>query len=313
MRVAAIDVGTNTTRLLVAELRAGSYRELDRRLAFTRLGERVDASRRLQPDAIERTVEAIADFCAVAGELGVQRLRLAGTSALRDAANREEFVEVASRVIGGEPEILSGTREAELSFAGAVHDLGPGRYLVTDIGGGSTELVAGDPGGVQSAGGPDGLDGAVSLDIGSVRLTERHLRSDPPSTEELSALETSIDRALDEVETKIPRMGQARLVGVAGTVTSLAAMRLGLEIYDPAKTHGLTLELGEVTQLYRGLAHMAIQQRRRIAALPPGRADVIVAGASILVRIMARWSFAEIVCSEKDILDGLVLEMARAE
>ncbi|MGH2732264.1 MAG: exopolyphosphatase, partial [Actinomycetota bacterium] len=275
----------------------------------TRLGERVDASRRLQPDAIERTIGAIAGFCAIAGELGAQRLRLAGTSALRDAANREEFIEAASRVIGGDPEILSGAREAELSFAGATRDLGAGRYLITDIGGGSTELVAGHPGGAQGAG---AVEEAVSLDIGSVRLTERHLRSDPPSDQELGVLETNIDQALEEVEMKIHRTSPTRLVGVAGTVTSLAAMRLGLEAHDPVRTHGLTLEREELTRLYRGLAHMTTQQRRKIPALPSGRADVIVAGASILVRIMARWSFSEIICSEKDILDGLVLEMARA-
>lgn len=301
LRVAAVDVGTNTTRLLVAEAAPGGYRDLDRRLLFTRLGQGVDARGEIAPEAIERTLRALAEFCAVSGEFGVERLRVAGTSALRDAANREAFLRGAARLAGVEPEVLSGDDEARLSFLGATRELGPGRYLVCDIGGGSTEFVLGDSNGQVA--------GRISLDIGSVRLTERHLASDPAATEEVLLMEGAIDAALEAADGAVPGAGEATFVGVAGTVTSLAAMRLGLDRYDPSRTHHLRLRRTEVDDLYRRLAGMALEERRRIPGLDPGRADVIVAGASILSRAMARWEFGRVVVSEKDILDGLVLEM----
>lgn len=311
MRVAAIDIGTNTTRLLVAE--ASSilrYRDLDRRLLFTRLGQGVDSSGRITPEALSRTLDAIGEFCAVCGEYGVKKLRLAATSAVRDASNRAEFLSAAGALAGVEPELLGGGREAALSFRGAVIDLEPGRYLVCDIGGGSTEFCLGSTLALEA---PYLLPAperpGVSVDLGSVRLTERHLVSDPASALEIARLEAEIDKMLEQVDEALTAVAGARLVGVAGTVTSLAAIRLGLEIYDPVRTHLLRLSNHDVDRLYRSLAGMTLPERRAFPSLPEGRADVIVAGAAILWRVMARWDFPEVIVSEKDILDGLVLEI----
>lgn len=301
IRVAAIDVGTNTTRLLVAEGAGKRYRDLDRRLAFTRLGAGVDETHLISPDAQERTLKAIAEYCAISGELGVERLRIAGTSAVRDATNRQEFLSQASDLSGIEAEVLDGTHEAYLSFLGATRDLEYGSYLVCDIGGGSTEFVLGKPGGK--------IEGRVSLDIGSVRLTERYLLSDPPATEEILTMESAIDDALVFGAKSLPGAEQARLVGVAGTVTTLAAIHLGLEEYDPEATHLAHLQRRAVNGLYQDLARMGVESRKRLPSLPPERADIIVAGASVLARTMSRWSFNDLIVSEKDILDGLILEL----
>ena len=302
MRVAAIDVGTNTTRLLVAESVSGGYRDLDRRLLFTRLGSGVDAKGEISKPALDRTLAAIAEFCAECGEFGVEKIRVAGTSAVRDASNRDEFLEAASRLAGFEAEVLSGEEEAKLSFIGATGDLDFGTYLVVDIGGGSTEFVFG-----QS---DQGVQHSASMDVGSVRLTERHLLSDPPATEEILTMEGAIEQALDVVDKyHIPNASIARFVGVGGTVTTLAALHAGVDEYDPTVTHHMTLTRKSIQGLYHDLAGLTVEQRMRMPALPAGRADVIVAGASILARSMARWGFSEIVVSEKDILDGLVLQM----
>jgi exopolyphosphatase / guanosine-5'-triphosphate,3'-diphosphate pyrophosphatase len=312
VRVAAFDVGTNTTRLLVAEgaLAAegatgasglnGAPLEIDRRLVFTRLGQGVDASRRLRPEAIARTVAALEELRGVAEGLGAERFRLGATSAVRDAANRDAFLEAARAAVGVEPEVLSGQDEARLSYLGATADLPPGRYLVTDIGGGSTEFVLGSGASVE---------GRISLDIGSVRLTERHLRSDPPSPAELGALEGDIDTALAATGDAVGAASGARFVGVAGTLTTLAALVLGLGRYDPSRVHHFRLTVDDVEAQYRRLAALPVATRAEIPCLPPARADVIVAGTAILRRSMARWSFAEVVVSEKDILDGLAQEL----
>lgn len=301
VRVAAIDVGTNTTRMLVAEKRGKTYRDLDRRLVFTRLGEGVDARRTIDAAAIKRTLRAITEFCAVSGEYGAERIRIAGTSAVRDAANRDTFLSAVTKVAGVEPHLLSGADEARLSFLGATAELFGGLHLVCDIGGGSTEFVIGHPAGET--------EGRISLDIGSVRLTERFLRSDPAAAEEMLTMEAQIDEALAKVEEAIPNIRGARFVGVAGTVTTLAALHLGLEEYDPEATHHLILPRAAVRQLYISLAGMTVKQRSGMASLPAGRADIIVAGASILYRAMAQWGLDEVIVSEKDILDGLVIEM----
>lgn len=301
MRLAAIDVGTNTTRLLVVENTAEGHRDLDRRLLFTRLGGGVDAEETISAEAIRRTLGAVAEFCAVCGDFGVGQLRIAGTSALRDASNREEFLRGVRELAGVEPEVLSGGEEARLSFLGVTSDLPPGRWLVCDIGGGSTEFVLGTSG--------DEPEVRLSLDVGSVRLTERFLRSDPLAAEELLLMEAAVDDALEKAARDLSGAGGARLVGVAGTVTSLAAVHLGLRAYDPARTHHLRLSRSSVDLLYHRLASMSLDERLEIPSLPEGRADVIVAGASILVRAMEKWSFEEVTVSEEDILDGLVLEM----
>jgi exopolyphosphatase / guanosine-5'-triphosphate,3'-diphosphate pyrophosphatase len=305
MRFAAIDVGTNTTRLLVAEAEGRSYRDLDRRLLFTRLGEGVDAGARIKPEAMKRTLEAIAEYCSVCGEFGVQQISIAGTSALRDAANREAFLKAAEKLVGVPARALSGDEEAWLSFWGATADLIDGPCLVCDIGGGSTEFILGVP---RS----DTLL-RTSLDLGSVRLTERFLHSDPPATEEMLLMESAIDEALEVVDHVIPGSSGARLVGLGGTVTTVAAIHLGIEHYRPEIIHLAELSSGEVNEIYHSLAGMTVEQRMSLPNLPQGRADVIVAGASILSRTMARWSLDGVLVSEKDILDGLVLQMIQAQ
>ena len=307
IRVAAIDAGTNTTRLLVAEVQEGGLTDVERRLIFSRLGEGVDATGRLSPRGIKATTAAIAEFVDRSRELGAVRIRVAGTSAVREAANGEELLASVKEATGLDIEVLSGEAEAALSFAGATEDLPGGRYLVCDIGGGSTELAAGRKDEVLE--GTAAIDGAISLKLGVVRLTERHLAHDPPTPEELDSLEADIDRMLQAASDELPDPSSAGFVGVAGTVTSLAAIKLGLKRYDPKLVHGSELTRDDVNGLYHRLAGMALPKREALPALPPGRADVIVAGCAILTRVMARWSFPSVRVSEKDILDGLALEL----
>jgi exopolyphosphatase / guanosine-5'-triphosphate,3'-diphosphate pyrophosphatase len=320
MRVAAIDGGTNTTRLLVAEVQEGGrsprLADVERRLIFSRLGEGVDATGRLSPRGIKATTAAIAEFVDRSRELGAVRIRVAGTSAVREAANGKELLASVKEATGLEIEVLTGKAEAALSFAGATGDLPGGRYLVCDIGGGSTELAAGRKDG--SLEGPAALDGAVSLQLGVVRLTERHLAHDPPTPEELDRLEADIDATLQAAREELAEVSEksdlpsfAGLVGVAGTVTSLAAINLGLKHYNPKLVHGSELTRDDVAGLYHRLARMSLPEREALPALPPGRADVIVAGCAILTRVMARWSFPAVRVSEKDILDGLAFELVQ--
>lgn len=320
MRLGAIDVGTNTTRLIVAEVVQGGYRDLERRLTFTRLGQGVDSNSKLHPEAVERTLKAIAEYCALCGEMGVGKIRVAGTSALRDATNPHDFLEGVRRLTGEEPEILSGEEEARLSFLGATGDMEPDIYLVCDIGGGSTEFVLGDtwrrdtPDPQATEGRRSGQRGvaqirSISLDVGSVRLTERHLASDPPATEEMLVMEAAIDEALVRAKAQLGDVSSAKMVGVAGTITTMAAVHLGLEAYDPTRTHHLRMGRAHVDSLYHTLASLPIERRKALPSMPEGRADVIVAGASILSRAMRAWKFDEVTVSERDILDGLVIDM----
>ena len=298
VRVAAIDVGTNSTRLLVAEEQTGGFRSLDRRMTITRLGEGVNERRVLSPEALKRTFSTIADYAAVCGEYAVERLRVTGTSAVRDARNREDFFDGVKRLTGQLPDLLSGEEEARTTFRGVVSDLGGGDpILVVDIGGGSTELVAGS---VE----PEAL---VSLDFGCVRMLEKHLHSDPPSEKELQALRDDVTQHLAEAKTNLVVPPGARLVGVAGTVTQLATLKVGLPLYDPDVTHHMVMSHGDVRLLSKRLASLPYEKRRRIKGLEAGRVDVIVAGAEILVQIMEAFDAAEVLVSEKDILDGLVM------
>jgi exopolyphosphatase/guanosine-5'-triphosphate,3'-diphosphate pyrophosphatase len=307
----------------------GGLTEMERRLVFTRLGEGIDATGRLSPRGIGATAAAIAGFVDHARELGAERIRIAGTSAVREAANSEELLASVKEATGLDLEVLPGEAEAGLSFAGATQDLPAGRYLVCDIGGGSTELAGGRKGETLEV--TATVERAISLKLGVVRLTERHLAHDPPTPDELAALEADIDRTLQaagedlpdpeapdkspEVPLKAPDSSpsSAGFVGVAGTVTSLAAINLGLEHYDPELVHGSELTWDDVTGLYRRLARMSIPEREALPALPPGRSDVIVAGCAILTRVMAWWSFPAVRVSEKDILDGLALSLGRMD
>jgi exopolyphosphatase/guanosine-5'-triphosphate,3'-diphosphate pyrophosphatase len=303
MRVAAIDVGTNSTRLLVAEDLPGGFRPVDRRMIITRLGQGVDRRRTLAPEALQRTLSTIADYAAACGEYGVERLRVTGTSAVRDARNREEFFDAVRHLTGQDPELLSGEQEARTTFTGVVSDLPhAGPILVVDIGGGSTELVFG-------TGKPERL---VSMDVGCVRTYEKHLHSDPPSQEEIAALHADVRARLGASQSTLRVPRGTRLVGVAGTVSQLATLKTGLSVYDPEVTHHAVLSHGDVRLLARRLGSLPYDKRRRVKGLEPGRADVIIAGAQILICVMEAFDLPEVTVSERDILDGLVMQLLDA-
>ena len=304
-RVAAIDQGTNSTRLLVLEPRGPGDDpvEIARDMHITRLGKDVDRTGRLDPESIARALDAVARFSRRARALHAERIRLGATSAVRDASNKEEFFGPVRELIDGEPEVIDGEREAALSFLGGTRGLGSelGPFLLIDVGGGSTEFVFG--------GEPAVAERAISTQMGSVRLTERVRPSDPPSEDDLRAFDELIDTHLDDVEPAVP-VGDARtFVAVAGTATTLQACALGLERYDPDLIHRSTLTLTEAERTLRELAAMTNEERAAIPVMPKGRGDVIVAGARILVNAMRRFGFEEALVSETDILDGLALEL----
>jgi exopolyphosphatase/guanosine-5'-triphosphate,3'-diphosphate pyrophosphatase len=297
--VAAIDCGTNSTRLFVVNAKGNS---LERLMRITRLGEGVDATGELSGGAIDRCLSVLAEYREVMDRLKVVRSRLVATSAARDASNGDEFLRAAGEVTGVIPELLEGTEEARLSMAGAVSDLDPGGgpFLIVDIGGGSTELVTG-----SGADDPELI--AVSMQIGCVRVTERFLTSDPPSPSELSDAESMVRELLDTAIADHPRLLAARrLVGLAGTVTTLASLQLGLDEYDPDRIHHAVLTVSDVYDWYRTLAAEVRQARLDRAGMVPGREDVIVGGAMILAAVMTRFGFDECLVSEADILDGMV-------
>jgi exopolyphosphatase/guanosine-5'-triphosphate,3'-diphosphate pyrophosphatase len=297
--VAAIDCGTNSTRLLVADAEG---RPLERLMRITRLGQGVDATGRLAPEAIDRCVAVLAEYRQVMDRLGVGRGRLAATSAARDAANGDEFLRRAGEVTGLGPELLSGVDEGRLSLTGAVADLdsSDGPFLVLDIGGGSTELVAGD--------GPDDPELAVvSLQLGCVRVSERFLGGDPPTADQLASARHEVAAQLDRAVVAHPRFGTAhRLVGLAGTVSTLVSVHLGLAHYDRDLVHHAVLRAADVRRWYEVLAADTAAERLARPGMVEGRQDVIVGGALILDEVMTRLGFAECLVSEADILDGLV-------
>ena len=306
MRAAAVDIGTNSTRLLVAEVERadGPLVTLDRRMTITRLGRGVDASRRLAPDAIARTVDALAEYRAAIDAIGeVTRVRATATSAARDAGNRDEFFTAAHEALGVTPELLSGQEEARLSFLGAttgLADVAPAPYLVVDIGGGSTEFVVGT----------DEPDGLISVDIGCVRITESWLHGDPPTPEELSQAVHVVREHLADVLREVPAVTTAKtLVGLAGTVSSFAMIEQGLATYDRDRVHHFRLTKAAAEDVFRTLATEAAEDRRHNPGLEPGRVDVIVGGAVILVTVLRTLGFDELLTSESDILDGLVRDM----
>jgi exopolyphosphatase/guanosine-5'-triphosphate,3'-diphosphate pyrophosphatase len=297
--VAAIDCGTNSTRLLV--VRDGVT--IDRRMVITRLGQGVAGTRRFHPDAIERTLAVLADYRTAMDEHGVERVRAAATSAARDAANRDELLDAAEAVIGVRPEVLGGDEEGRLSFAGATAELDPaaGPFLVVDIGGGSTEFAVGTA----------ACDGVISVDVGCVRVTEEHLVSDPPKPEELSAALSVIEAYLDDVVREVPEVLQARrLIGLAGTITTVAAVEMGLPTYDRDKIHHFVLTHDAAEDVFRTLATESREQRLHNPGLEEARADVIVGGCCVLVKIFRHFDFDEMLVSEADILDGLAASIA---
>jgi exopolyphosphatase/guanosine-5'-triphosphate,3'-diphosphate pyrophosphatase len=304
-RVAAIDQGTNSTRLLVLEPRGPGEDPLEvtRDMRITRLGRGVDRTGRLAPESIERTLGAVARSARRARALHAERIRVGATSAVRDASNREEFFGPVRELIDGEPELIDGEREAALSFLGGTRglDAADGPFLLVDIGGGSTEFVFGRA--------PTVVDHAISTQMGSVRLTERVQPSDRPSVDDLRGFEALIEPQLDDVERTMPVRDAHTLVAVAGTATTLQACALGLERYDPDVIHRSTLTVADAQRALEELAAMTNAERAAIPVMPTGRGDVIVAGATILVNAMRRFGFEQALVSETDILDGLALEL----
>jgi exopolyphosphatase / guanosine-5'-triphosphate,3'-diphosphate pyrophosphatase len=297
--VAAVDCGTNSTRLLVARPGSGgSLETVERLMTITRLGAGVDATGRLAPDAVDRTLDALRRYRTVMDDHGVDRVRITATSAARDADNRASFFGPAAEVVGADPELLTGDEEARLSFLGATAELDPeeGPYLVVDIGGGSTEFAVG----------AGSCDGAISVDMGCVRLSERFLHGDPPEPEELSATLSVIQSHLEDVAREVPATREAtRMVGLAGTVSTAAAVEIGLAAYDRDRIHHFRLTRAAAEDVFRTLATEARADRIHNPGLEEERADVIVGGMCILVGVLRFFDLGECLVSESDILDGL--------
>lgn len=309
-RVAAFDCGTNSLRLLVADVDpdTGHLIDVDRRMEIVRLGEGVDRTGRIAPEAMARTLAVTREYARLCAQLGVQRYRFVATSATRDAGNRDAFTDGVREVLGVVPEVVSGAEEARLSFAGATGGLGPEHgppQLVVDIGGGSTEFVLGTA---------DGVLASRSVDIGCVRLTERHLAGDPPGTTQIAAAVADIDAAIDLAAGSVA-WGTARtLIGLAGSVTTVAAHALALPEYDSARIHLSALPVPQVLRSCRALLESTRQQRSAMPFLHPGRVDVIGAGAlvwsRVIRRVAAETGIERVVTSERDLLDGVALVLA---
>ncbi|MET8157261.1 Ppx/GppA phosphatase family protein [Sphaerisporangium sp. NPDC005289] len=334
IRVAAIDCGTNSVRLLIADLTggpagadsaagdggaardggagpaggtaAGRLVDVERRMEIVRLGEGVDRTGRLAPEALERTFTAMRGYAKLIREHGAERVRVVATSATRDAANRADFVTGVREIFGVDPEVVTGSEEAHLSFLGATAGLTgvQAPVLVVDIGGGSTEFVLGSA----------DVEAAISVDIGCVRLTERHFAAagarPGAGSEAVAAAAADIEAALDRVAEAVP-VGRARtLIGLAGSVTTVAGIALDLPAYDPERIHGSRVPAATVGEISRSLLDMTHDERAAIPVMHPGRVDVIGAGALILDRIVSRFGFGEVVVSEHDILDGIARGLA---
>jgi exopolyphosphatase / guanosine-5'-triphosphate,3'-diphosphate pyrophosphatase len=342
-RVAAIDCGTNSGRLLIADITPQSgaaQRDAERRhgatgtaklapltdvtrqMRIVRLGEGVDRTGRLSPAALDRTMAALAEYAELIAEARPEAVRMVATSATRDAVNSQEFTDRVRAILGVAPEVISGDDEAWLSFTGATRELAgpplaatgscPPPYLVTDIGGGSTEFILG---GTDEAGPRDGMSRdqlrGRSVNIGCVRMTERHLHGDPPLPAEIAATVTDIDAALELAAEGVPAKRARTLVGLAGSVTTVAGIALGLGEYDSARIHHSRISAAAVHEIAGELLAMTRAERAAILVMHPGRVDVIGAGALILDRIMTRFGFGEVLVSEHDILDGIAWSLVK--
>ncbi len=311
MRVAAFDCGTNSLRLLIADVAAdGTLTDLRRETRIVRLGQGVDATGEFAPEALERTFAVTKEFAEVAAEYQPERLRFVATSASRDVKNRDEFFAGIFSILGVVPDVIAGEEEARLSFLGATAHLGAadGPFVVMDLGGGSTELVLGQ----------DEVDAAVSMDIGSVRLTERHMPVETPSEDQIQAAIADIDAQLDQAAQIVDFSAPRTFIGVAGTVTTITAGILGLESYQRERIHGAHISVADVAAESRRLLAMDRQTRTDLPYMHPGRVDVIGAGSLLFARIAARFDHAvaaaggtlDIRISETDILDGTALDLA---
>lgn len=315
-RVAAIDCGTNSIRLLVADVTSSDdggrwLRDVHREMRVVRLGQGVDSTGVLSDEALARTRAALVDYSAILRRKGTERVRMVATSATRDAANRDEFFAMTREVLGVEAEVISGDEEARLSFTGAVSDLEAedGPFLVADVGGGSTELVLGNWDGVRGT-----VEAARSVDIGCVRLTERCLRSDPPSAAEVEAAVAVATDVLADAFAVVPVAKARSWIGVAGTVTTLAALAKDLPRYDPDEIHLSRLSLDQIREITGRLLTMTHDERGAIGSMHPGRVDIICGGA-LVVRTIAEHlaqhtGITELVASEHDILDGIAFSLS---
>jgi exopolyphosphatase / guanosine-5'-triphosphate,3'-diphosphate pyrophosphatase len=306
MRVAGIDCGTNSIRLLVADAVDGRLVDVVREMRIVRLGEGVDRTGSLAPQALERTRLALADYAATIAAHGTERVRMVATSATRDATNRDMFLAMVRTVLGVEPDVISGAEEAALSFIGAVDGLPgvTGPVLVADIGGGSTELVLGD------ASEPRRLR-SHSMDVGCVRMTERRLRGDPPTPAQVAATVDDLRAAIALAAVDVPITDPATFVGVAGTVTTLAAIALGLPRYDAEAIHGSVLSAEQVHDVTARLLAMTHDERAALPVMHPGRVDVICGGALVLRTLVEAAGATNVIASEHDILDGIALSLLR--
>ena len=300
-RVAAVDVGTNSVRLLVAD--GPPLRSVDRRLRITRLGAGVDERGHLDDAALRRTLECLGEYTVRWRQLGAERVRVAATSAVRDARDRQRFFDGVREVTGVAAQVLTGEQEAEAAFLGAATvAAAPGPRLVLDIGGGSTELVLGD----------GHAEASTSRQLGCVRLRERVLRDDPPTSHQVDRATQVIDDELEAARALVDPTRAATLVGVAGTVTTLGALHLGLAGYDAERIHGTRVPVQAVERLCTELLAMPGGQRAGLGPVQAGREDVIHAGALILLRVVRLYGFDEVVVSERDSLDGLALQLLEA-
>jgi exopolyphosphatase/guanosine-5'-triphosphate,3'-diphosphate pyrophosphatase len=317
VRLAALDVGTNSTRLLVADVEGGVVvAEHAREMVITRLGKEVDRTGRFDPAALARTLEVLAGYAETCRHLGVERRRLVATSATRDAADRQVFLDGVRDLLGVDAEVLTGQAEAAAAYRGATTGgvrggragptdasglVGDLPTLVVDIGGGSTELIAGD-GATATA--------SVSLDIGCVRLFERHLHRDPPGPAEVAALRADVAGHLGRVAGVLDPAAAERVVGVAGTVTTVTAIALGLDTYDPRRIHHQTVDAAEIGAVAEKLAAMTVAERAAMPVMAKGREDVIAAGALLLDELVRHFQLPAVTASETDILDGVLLGLA---
>ena len=302
-RVAAIDCGTNSIRLLIADITDGNFKEVVRTMEIVRLGQGVDQNKSFHPDAITRTLSAVEKFAQLIASKGVEKIRFCATSATRDASNRELFTNGVKKILGVEVEVIPGEQEAALSFIGATKELSQsdGPFLVVDIGGGSTEFVFGS----------EKVEFAKSVNIGCVRMSERHLNLQPPTMAQIAEAIIDIDLAITQAAKVVPISQAKSLVAVAGTATTVAAAALKLEEYDRYLIHLSRISAPSVHQVAAMFQSMNKDQITALGYMHPGRVDVITAGALVLSRIMAATGASEFIASESDILDGIAWSLSK--
>jgi exopolyphosphatase / guanosine-5'-triphosphate,3'-diphosphate pyrophosphatase len=303
MRVAAIDCGTNSIRLLIADIHDGQFKEVHRQIEVVRLGQGVDKNKAFDPEAIERTLKVTGEYARVIAAKGVEKVRFCATSATRDASNRKIFIDGVKAILGIEPEVIPGEEEAALSFMGATQELSvlDGPFLVVDIGGGSTEFVLGT----------DRVESARSVNIGCVRMAERHLNQQPPTFDSIASATQDIDAAIAEAAKDVAITTAKSLVCVAGTATTVAAAALGLGEYDRYAIHLSRIPAQKVHDVAAMFQSMSREEIAALGYMHPGRVDVITSGSLVLSRVLRATGASEFIASESDILDGIAWGLAR--